>query len=513
MEALLTALQINPITLIPSATVSLLGTVGAERFDSYTINLNEPQSIEVNLFNLSNNADILLTDANSNPIPTGGGSQPGSNPENFTVNLNPGSYQVQVFQPLNDISQGGTNYQLDLISTSSSNPPNNPPNNPPVNPETPPNLNDNSNDNINTPTPLGTLVPEIPLSRVAEINDFDPVDYYRITVDRPIIAGVALQNLTDNIDVAVLDSNGVLIALGNNTGASNEAFQALLPTPGEYLINVFQTTPGVATEYELALFPASADNINQPPPPPPPSQQPATISIDSTVDINDEAIRNVEGEIQFKEDYLLVASPNTEVSIDLIGKNNGFDPLIKVYQLPKDSLLVVDDSVLPVAANNNGGGGVNARIGPGVPSDVTAIPPGSSVPIQVSSQLTLSPDFNYLVRVTHEELRLNGNYTLTASVPSGSISLDRVLFGNPIGNPTISENQIINSSSIDPIIDGGTITSEETLSIEIVEIYPPNPVDLFATPANNLDLPSEALNSFLETFNTNNSNDFEGGGF
>lgn len=497
MAELLNALQINPITLLPGSTVSLLGTVGAvDGFDSYPINVNEPQSLGVNLFNISTSADILVTDANGNPIPGGAGSQPFSNPENFTLALNPGSYQVQVFQPLNDFSLGGTNYQLDLVSTST----NNPPNNPPIAPGNP-GLIDNSNDSINTATPLGALVSQVTVSRFGAINNFDPVDFYRFTVDRPMISGVALQNLTDNVDLAVLDSNGIVIARGNNVGASNEAFQALLPTPGEYFIDVFQTAPGVASNYELNLFPASAGNIN---PPPAPTPQPATININGTIDPNDEAIRNVEGEIQFKEDYLLVAPPNTEVTIDLIGNNNGFDPLIKVYQLPKNSPLLVNDSLLPVAANNNGGGGVNARISPGVPSDVTAFPPGSSVPIQVSSQLTLSPDSNYLLRVTHEKLPFSfiGDYTLRASVPNGSISLDPVLFGNPSGNPSTGGNQTINSSSIDsdPLINGGQLTPENIFGEEVVDTFPT--VDSFGGSGNNLDLPSQALESFLAVFNS-----------
>lgn len=299
------------------------------------------------------------------------------------------------------------------------------------------NLTDNSNDSINTATPLGTLVPEVPITRQATINDFDRVDYYRLTVNTPLTSGVALQNLTDNLDVAVLDSDSNLIARGDNLGPSDEAFQVAFSTPGEYFINVFQTAPGVASNYDLTLFPAAS--------PPPPS----TISIQDIVDGNDEAVRNREDTaFIFKQDYLLGATPNTPVTIDLIGNNSGFDPLLEVYQLPKDSLLQVSQQAIPIAANDNGGGGVNARIGPGVLPDETVILPDNTL-VEIPAQLTLSPDFNYLLRATYTELpRIPiGNYTLSASVPNGFISLTQVQLGNTVGDPIIGGDPSINGFS------------------------------------------------------------------
>ncbi|RQH10889.1 hypothetical protein D4Z78_27375, partial [Okeania hirsuta] len=115
-----------------------------------------------------------------------------------------------------------------------------------------------------------------------------------------------MQNITGNLDVEVLDSNGNLIASGNNLDSSNEAFQAPFFTPGEYFINVFQTAPGITSNYDLSLFPASA-NINPVPPPNPqpippnpqpippnPNPQPQIISFDGQIDGSDEAVRNRE---------------------------------------------------------------------------------------------------------------------------------------------------------------------------------------------------------------------------
>ncbi|NES91312.1 hypothetical protein [Okeania sp. SIO2B9] len=468
----ISALQIdsNQINLVPGFTVSRFGTVGAiDSFDSYDITINEPQLLEVNLFDIITSADIIVNDSNGNPIPGGAGSQPLSTPENFTIPLNPGNYQVLVFQPLNDFPLGGTNYQLDLASISSNNPPINPPVNPPTNPPinppvnppiNPPGFTDNSNDSINTATPLGRIVPEIPITRSATINDFDTVDYYRVTVDQPITSGVALQNITGNLDVEVLDSNGNLIASGNNLDSSNEAFQAPFFTPGEYFINVFQTAPGITSNYDLSLFPASA-NINPVPPPNPqpippnpqpippnPNPQPQTIRFDGQIDGSDEVVTNRE-DMSFvsKEDFLLNATPGTPLTIDLIGINNGFDPLLEVYQLPPNSpVLEVNEQAILIAANDNSGGGVNARIGPGVPSDVTILSPGTNTPISVPAELTLAPEFQYLLRLTYTELPTIpiGGFSLNASVPDGFISLAPVRLGVTVGDPIVAGDPPIN---------------------------------------------------------------------
>ncbi|WP_287278945.1 MULTISPECIES: PPC domain-containing protein [unclassified Okeania] len=489
----ISALQIdsNQINLVPGFTVSLFGTLGAtDGFDSYDITINEPQLLEVNLFDIITSADIIVNDSNGNPIPGGAGSQPLSTPENFTIPLNPGNYQVLVFQPLNDFALGGTNYQLDLASISSNNPPINPPINPPVNPPVnppinppvnPPGFTDNTNNSINTATPLGSIFPEIPITRSATINDFDTVDYYRVTVEQPITSGVALQNITGNLDVEVLDSNGNLIASGNNLGSSNEAFQAPFFTPGEYFINVFQTAPGITSNYDLTLFPASA-NISPPPPPnpqptppppnpqptpPPPNPQPPVpanpnpvppppnsnpipqiISFDGQIDGSDEVVRNREDtSFVFKEDFLLNATPGTPLTIDLTGINSGFDPLLEVYQLPPNTpVLEANQQAILVAANDNGGGGVNAIIGPGAPSDVTILSPGTNTPISVPAELTLAPEFQYLLRLTYTELPIIpvGGFSLNASVPDGFISLAPVRLGVTVGDPIVAGDPSIN---------------------------------------------------------------------
>ncbi|MEM1171663.1 MAG: hypothetical protein AAGJ08_21920 [Cyanobacteria bacterium P01_H01_bin.35] len=419
--------EATPIgTLFPEIPITQFGTINdLDSVDFYSVTVNTPLTSGIALQNLTGDVDVGVLDSNGNLIASGNNLGPSNEAFQATFSI-PGEYLINVFQTAPAIA---SDYELALFPSSA---------NVDVDIDVDVNTNDNSNDNPNTPTFLGPLLPELPITQLATINDFDPVDYYRVTVDQPLTAGIALQNLTGNIDVAILDSNGNLIARGDNLDTSNEAFQATFLTPGEYLINVYQTAPGISSDYELSLFPASADVIPPAPPAPPvppvppvppiSPPQPVNISIEGIIDgAADEAVRNLEDTaFVIAEDYLLNATPNAPITIDLTAINGG-DPQLEVYQLPLDSLLQPRQRQIPIAANNNGGEDLNARIGPGVASDILGI----------SSELTLSPEFNYLVRVTYNERPFLAGFTLDASVDNGFISLTRVFLGNPVGEPII----------------------------------------------------------------------------
>lgn len=230
-----------------------------------------------------------------------------------------------------------------------------------------------------------------------------------------MIVGVTFEKSNSNIEIAVLDSNRNLIERGQNFDQLTEKFQVFLPNPDTYNITIFQPEPvsdDSFSDYDLSLFPSAfdinPDIIPSVPPATPISPEPPTdpvtptplispepqrvnVSIDSIIDRTDEPVRNRENTaFVFKEDYLLNATPNTPITIDLISNNSAFDPLLEVYQIPQDSLLTPGRRQIPIAANDNGGNDINnvdARIGPEVEADIP----------EISSQLTLLPEFNYLV--------------------------------------------------------------------------------------------------------------------
>ena len=411
--------------LFPQIPINLLGTINDfEPHNLYSLTVNTPLTSGIALQGLTGNLNVTVLDNNGNLIASG--NNLGTSNEAFQAFFpTSGQYFINVFQNTSGIT---SNYELALF---------------PADVNVNINTINNSNDNPNTPAFLGTLAPEIPINQSAIINNLDRVDNYRIIAEQPLILGVALEKSNNNIEIAVLDSNRNLIVRGDKSNILNDAFTVSLSIPGDYNITVFQSDivgDESFSDYNLALFPRtpndnsfSNDNLALFP-------QTANVSLDSSIDATDEVVRNRENiAFVFKEDYLLNATPNTPITIDLISNNNGFDPLLEVYQIPKDSLLEPERRQIPIAANDNGGNEINnvdARIGPGVEPDILGI----------SSQLTLSPEFNYLLRVTYiPELPFIGSFTLSASVDNASISLQKVLFGNPVGEEIIGAESSINS--------------------------------------------------------------------
>ena len=403
--------------LFPQIPINLLGTINDfEPHNLYSLTVNTPLTSGIALQGLTGNLNVTVLDNNGNLIASG--NNLGTSNEAFQAFFpTSGQYFINVFQNTSGIT---SNYELALF---------------PADVNVNINTINNSNDNPNTPAFLGTLAPEIPINQSAIINNLDRVDNYRIIAEQPLILGVALEKSNNNIEIAVLDSNRNLIVRGDKSNILNDAFTVSLSTPGDYNITVFQSDivgDESFSDYNLALFPRTPnDNLALFP-------QTVNASLDSSIDATDEVVRNRENTaFVFKEDYLLNATPDTPITIDLISNNNGFDPLLEVYQIPKDSLLEPERRQIPIAANDNGGNEINnvdARIGPGVEPDILGI----------SSQLTLSPEFNYLLRVTYIPVFL-GSFTLSASVDNGSISLQKVLFGNPVGEEIIGAESSINS--------------------------------------------------------------------
>ena len=403
--------------LFPQIPINLLGTINDfEPHNLYSLRVNTPLTSGIALQGLTGNLNVTVLDNNGNLIASG--NNLGTSNEAFQAFFpTSGQYFINVFQNTSGIT---SNYELALF---------------PADVNVNINTINNSNDNPNTPAFLGTLAPEIPINQSAIINNLDRVDNYRIIAEQPLILGVALEKSNNNIEIAVLDSNRNLIVRGDKSNILNDAFTVSLSTPGDYNITVFQSDivgDESFSDYNLALFPRTPnDNLALFP-------QTVNASLDSSIDATDEVVRNRENTaFVFKEDYLLNATPDTPITIDLISNNNGFDPLLEVYQIPKDSLLEPERRQIPIAANDNGGNEINnvdARIGPGVEPDILGI----------SSQLTLSPEFNYLLRVTYIPVFL-GSFTLSASVDNGSISLQKVLFGNPVGEEIIGAESSINS--------------------------------------------------------------------
>lgn len=91
-----------------------------------------------------------------------------------------------------------------------------------------------------------------------EITPTDPDDYYRFTLGSPTRLSLALNGLGSNalqanLDVQILNSSGVLVAEGRNTGNVPEQLTNLNLNPGTYSIRVFAGDNGATSSYDLEL--------------------------------------------------------------------------------------------------------------------------------------------------------------------------------------------------------------------------------------------------------------------
>ena len=93
-----------------------------------------------------------------------------------------------------------------------------------------------------------------PASSVTIFNDFvgssDTNDYYRLTLNESRIIGADFFQLSADLDLAILNNNGSVIANSSLDGSANDSVSSLL-NPGTYFIQVSQGVPNASSNYTL----------------------------------------------------------------------------------------------------------------------------------------------------------------------------------------------------------------------------------------------------------------------
>ena len=171
-------------------------------------------SVYAKLYNMTDNADLMLMDKNGNRIAYS--KTPGAATEAFTMTLAPGTYYVRALHA----GIAGTAYRLrfgGLDAAVTATPPG-----------------DNS---LATARDLGVL--SIGTVRVADdsVGPSDSVDYVRIQLQKTSAFSLKLLNLTDNADVDLLSASGAVIKSSARIGTTDEALSASLAA-GTYYARV-----------------------------------------------------------------------------------------------------------------------------------------------------------------------------------------------------------------------------------------------------------------------------------
>lgn len=195
---------------------------GLDVADVYQFNLNKRSTIKIDLTELTADADVqVLDDAGKLIVSSTRGDRKN---ESIVRELKEGSYYIRVIPN----SEKTTNYKLGLSAT-------------PVEP----------GESLSEATLIAVTSNPIAYKEVVGGNDAG--DYYKFELTTGSNFKLALQGLTANAEVELLDAEGKRIVFSENKGTANEAISRYLEA-GTYYIRVYPALNSKAsTNYSLNL--------------------------------------------------------------------------------------------------------------------------------------------------------------------------------------------------------------------------------------------------------------------
>ncbi|WP_202220170.1 pre-peptidase C-terminal domain-containing protein [Okeania sp. KiyG1] len=197
---------------------------GTDRNDYYRFTLDNRSELDLDLDDLSANANLQLLRNNGSVISTS--RRGGSNEESISETLNAGTYFVRVFS----VGNANTDYDLDLS----------------VEVVGAPDLAGNNRGNARN---IGRL------SGSRDFEDFvggtDRNDYYRFTLDNRSELDLDLDDLSANANLQLLRNNGSVISTSRRGGSNEESISETL-NAGTYFVRVF-SVGNANTDYDLDL--------------------------------------------------------------------------------------------------------------------------------------------------------------------------------------------------------------------------------------------------------------------
>ena len=220
----------NVGTLIGTRTFSdFIGT--SDTNDYYRFNVTATSNFSLALNGLTADADVQLL--NSAGVVIQRSIASGTNPESITRTLTAGTYYARV-HPFS----GSTNYNLTLSASAI------------------PTIPDNAGNTITTARNIGTLTG----SRFFQdfVGTSDTNDYYRFNVTATSNFSLALNGLTADADVQLLNSAGVVIQRSIASGTNPESITRTL-TAGTYYARVHPFSG--STNYNLTLSASAIPTI------------------------------------------------------------------------------------------------------------------------------------------------------------------------------------------------------------------------------------------------------------
>ena len=202
-----------------------VGTIDTN--DYYRFNLTQTSNFRLGLTGLGADADVQLL--NSSGAVIQGSYGEGSLSESIIRTLNAGTYYVRVYP-----YSGSTNYSLALSATATD-------------------LTDGAGNTLGDARNLGTLTGRRSFNDA--VGSSDTNDYYRFDLTQTRNFSLALDDLSADADVQLLDSNGQVLQSSALSGTRSEQISRAL-SAGTYYVRVYPYS-SANTNYKLTLSTAA----------------------------------------------------------------------------------------------------------------------------------------------------------------------------------------------------------------------------------------------------------------
>ncbi|MDX2216766.1 MAG: DUF4394 domain-containing protein [Oculatellaceae cyanobacterium bins.114] len=196
---------------------------GSDRFDFYRFDLSSRSTCTTLLQGLSNNANLTIFNSRRQRIAFS--ARGGNLSELINQVLEAGTYFLRIDFRSNG---GGTRYKLKLNFQSL--------------------FISSDDDDTTTARPIN-ITPSID-----DFDDFvgasDPEDFYRVNLTSPSNLNLALNGLSADANLELLNSTGSVIGSSSNTGTTEDLINQSLAA-GTYFVRVFPATTNTSVEYTL----------------------------------------------------------------------------------------------------------------------------------------------------------------------------------------------------------------------------------------------------------------------
>ncbi len=188
----------------------------SDRDDWYAFTLTDFTEVSASLYGLQSDIDLAIVDSSGNPVAT---SDNGSNTdEHATAILGPGTHYVHVY-----VYAGQSNYTLEVSGIPSEPPPP-----------------DGAGNTLEDALDLGALDSgsEAGLTAGDWVGPGDPDDWFAFSVAAAAALEIRLDGFVADLDLELLDANGEIVSVSNNSGNAAEMIGVTVEA-GTYYVHVY----------------------------------------------------------------------------------------------------------------------------------------------------------------------------------------------------------------------------------------------------------------------------------